>query len=261
LLKVNLQATDASGQHVSFDADNLPEGAEVFGRGLLKWRPDYDQAGEYEVTFHAFDASANDVSETVTITVLDVNRKPDLVAENQSVDEGASLQFTVAATDPDEDEVSYAAYGLPEGADFTEASGLFDWTPAQDQSGNYVVLFTASDDKEGGVDSVRVVVTVGDVNSPPEIETVADQSVAEGSSLSFEIIASDPDESDQLSVSASGLPEGAELNYDQGNPVTATIDFTPGYLDAGIYNVRVTATDDNSGNPLSVSRSFKLEVT
>jgi len=261
LLKLNLMATDASGEPVTFDADGLPEGAQVFSQGLVKFRPTFEQQGDYQVTFYAIDASGNTDEETVTLTVEDVNRKPELVAGNQAVAEGGSLVFNISATDPDGDEVSYTAEFLPAGAVFDETTGVFEWSPTLDQGGNYVVVFIASDGKEGGADSTHIVITVGDVNRPPEIDPVGDQVVDEGSSLTFEINVSDPDATDQLTIAISGLPEEwASLAFDPGNPVTAVVEVNPGYLDGGVYEVQVTVDDNNAEDPLSVSRRFVLEV-
>lgn len=76
-----------------------------------------------------------------------VNGAPvwDAGGETQSVDENRSLAFTVAATDPDGDELAYTASGLPAGASFDAATGRFSWTPDYTQSGQYTVTFTAGD--------------------------------------------------------------------------------------------------------------------
>jgi len=62
----------------------------------------------------------------------------------QTVDEGALLTFTVSATDPEGDAVSYFNSTLPSGASFDTGTGIFNWTPALDQAGSYAVTFTAS---------------------------------------------------------------------------------------------------------------------
>ncbi|HUU27485.1 MAG TPA: putative Ig domain-containing protein [archaeon] len=258
--KFTLQAVDASGEAVVFGAEGLPAGAELFPKGLFKWRPGYDQAGDYQVTFNATDASGNKVSETVNLKVVDVNRKPKLNIENQTVSENQLLQFTVLATDPDNDLLTYAASSVPTGATFTAATRAFSWTPGQDQSGNYQVLFTASDGKTGGIDSANVIITVGNVNRPPKIDPVGDQVVAEGATLTIQVTASDPDAGNLVSITVSGLPSGAQLTAVAANPVTAAIKLTPGYQQAGVYEVIVTAKDNDAAAPLSVTRRFKLEV-
>jgi len=260
LLKFNLQAVDESGETFTFDADGLPAGASVFPQGLFKFRPGFDQAGSYSITFVVTDASGNTDEETITLTVLDVNRRPELVVSNQQVSENVKLSFTVTATDPDNDPLSFAADSLPAGASFDPATRVFDWTPNQEQSGNYRVLFTASDGKDNGTDSAWVVISVGDVNRPPVVDPVGDQIVAEGESLSFQIIASDPDSEDQVTLKISGLPEGYQVSSSGTNPVTVTVQLSPGYRQEGLYQVSVTASDDDLQNPLSVTSRFNLEV-
>lgn len=63
-----------------------------------------------------------------------------------SVDENRTLTFTVEATDPDEDELTYKTVGdLPSGASFDGETKEFTWTPDYTQAGTYTVTFIASD--------------------------------------------------------------------------------------------------------------------
>src|SRR5690606_37780308 len=78
----------------------------------------------------------------------------------QSVDEGATLEFSVAATDPDapRDSVTYSAAGLPSGATLDPETGAVSWTPSYAQGGTYEVEFTASDGtKSWSLSSTRTV--------------------------------------------------------------------------------------------------------
>ncbi len=78
---------------------------------------------------------------------VDVNQSPLLASiGNRSVNEGELLQFTVSATDPDGDALTYSASNLPSGASFTPATRLFSWTPTSGQAGTYSnVRFEVSD--------------------------------------------------------------------------------------------------------------------
>ena len=66
-------------------------------------------------------------------------------SELQAGDEGQNLTFTVAATDPDGDQLTYAASDLPAGATFDPATQQFSWTPGYTEAGVYTVTFTAND--------------------------------------------------------------------------------------------------------------------
>ena len=80
---------------------------------------------------------------------------------DQTVKEGALLQFTVSATDPDGDALTYSASGLPTGANFDPSTQTFSWTPGFDQVGSYSVTFSVSDGKLS--DSKGISITVSDV--------------------------------------------------------------------------------------------------
>jgi enterochelin esterase-like enzyme len=96
-----------------------------------------------------------------------VNHAPVFSAggESQAVDENRNLSFSVAATDPDGDAITYSAADLPDGATFDPATQTFSWTPTYRQAGSYTVAFTASDGtKSYSLSSTKnVTITVRDV--------------------------------------------------------------------------------------------------
>lgn len=60
------------------------------------------------------------------MTVGDINCPPVLDSIGaKSVNEGELLEFTITATDPDGDDLTYAAGGLPAGASFDPATQTF----------------------------------------------------------------------------------------------------------------------------------------
>jgi hypothetical protein len=68
------------------------------------------------------------------------------VIGNKSVKEKKQLKFTISATDPDDDDLTYSASNLPDGADFDPATHTFSWTPDSGQAGSYTnVHFEVSD--------------------------------------------------------------------------------------------------------------------
>ena len=81
------------------------------------------------------------------------------------------MSFTVSATDPDEDELTYSATGLPTGATFS--GQVFSWKPTYDQKGSYTVTFKVSDGTL--TDSETVGIAVGNVNQAPELEAIGNQ--------------------------------------------------------------------------------------
>ena len=131
----------------------MPVGANLDPiSGVLTWTPNLTQAGTYSgIVLSAGDGYLSD-SATIAITVTPVSQAPVFVPlPPQSGREGTPTQFTVSAADPDGDTLTYSVIsGLPSGANFTDASGQFQWTPAYGQAGNYTVVFGATD--PGGPD-------------------------------------------------------------------------------------------------------------
>ena len=90
------------------------------------------------------------------------NHAPELASiGDQSVAENSLLSFSVSATDPDGDELSYSATGLPTGATFSNQE--FSWTPTSDQTGPHTVTFTVSDGTLE--DSETITITVSEVST------------------------------------------------------------------------------------------------
>ncbi|HRS10160.1 MAG TPA: putative Ig domain-containing protein [Sedimentisphaerales bacterium] len=150
-----VSATDADGDSITYSAAGLPSGASFSGQ-TFTWTPTYAQGGSYQVTFIASDGRSQD-SETITITVTNVNRAPTLSPiGDRSVDENQALTFSVSASDPDGDSITYSATGLPSGANF--ANGSFRWTPASSQVGSHAVTFVASDGSSQDSETVTIFV-------------------------------------------------------------------------------------------------------
>ncbi len=244
-LNVGVSGSDPDGDSLIFSAEDIPANATFTdnfdGTGTFDFNPDFTQAGVYNVRFIVSDGALAD-TELVAVTVNDVNRAPTLAAiGSQSVNEGDTLTFGVSGSDPDGDSLILSALDVPANATFTDnfdGTGTFDFTPTFDQTGNYNVTFIVSDGVSA--DSEVVTITVGDVNRPPALATIGDQSVDENQNLNVGVSASDPD-ADSLILSAENLPANATFtdNFDG----TGTFDFTPDFTQAGVYNVRFIASD------------------
>ena len=106
----------------------------------------------------------------------------------QTADEGSLLEFTVAATDPDGDNVTISESNMPIGSTFNPASGLFRWTPGYLQDGTYTVTFSAADDGNPAETSeMGVPITVGNTPNPTQVTDDLIDDI-ENSGLSHNII-------------------------------------------------------------------------
>jgi len=212
------------------------------GTGTFNFSPNFTQAGTYNVTFYASDGTAID-SEQVVFTVNNVNQAPVLAAIGpRSVNEGANLNFSVSATDPDgTTPVLTTTTPLPANATFVDngnGTGTFNFNPSFSQAGTFNVTFRASDGTI--IDSEQVVITVNNVNQAPVLAAIGPRSTTENINLTFGVAATDADGTIPV-LTTSALPTNATF-VDNGNG-TGTFSFTPNMTQAGIYPVTFRASD------------------
>lgn len=166
-----------------------------------------------------------DVSGDQVIEIKEIE-PPSLSIEGEtSVDEGEKLTFTVRATDPDGGIVQLSASDLPANATFVDNgnnTGTFTFMPDFTQAGTHSVIFSGFDGTFTRV--LMIDVTVRNVNRAPVLDAIGPQSVVEGSTLTLDITASDPD-GDSLSFDIRHKPAGAQFT-DNGDG-TATFRWTP----------------------------------
>ncbi|HFB68169.1 MAG TPA: tandem-95 repeat protein, partial [Calditrichae bacterium] len=244
-LKFTVQASDPDKEDagkLQLSASALPEGATFDpATGQFQWTPTFEQAGEYTVTFTVQDAEGATASQSVTITVHNVNRPPQLAEiAPQTVKENEPLTVTFTATDPDNEDagkLTFQASPMPEGAQLDAASGQFQWTPNFEQAGKYDLTVTVRD-PGGATDSKPFTITVENVNRPPAISVKSEYKVKEGEPLEFTVAGNDPDAGDKLTFSASGLPPGATFDAASG-----VFRWTPGSNDQGSYTVEFAVKD------------------
>lgn len=106
-----------------------------------------------------------------------------------AVNEGATLEVAISATDPDGDALVLTVSPLPGFARFTDhgnGSGTLSLSPDFTQAGEYPLTVTATDAK-GASASGAMVARVNNSNRPPVLLPVGDRSVAEGNPLSFQV--------------------------------------------------------------------------
>jgi VCBS repeat-containing protein len=140
--------------------------------GSFTYDPGDDFTGTDSFTYKANDGTADSNEATVFITVMASNNTPILdPIGNMSADEDQLLTFTVTATDPDGDSLTFSASNLPDGATFDPETQTFSWLPQHGQAGTYTnVLFMVSDDGDPLLsDSEQIEITVQSSSAPVNI--------------------------------------------------------------------------------------------
>lgn len=263
-LTLPVQAVDPDGDPMVLTASGtaglgLPAYATFVdngdGTGTFTFSPTVDDSGSFTITLSATDngdgggpAAALSASQSFVVTVNNPNRPPHLAAIGDKVAvAGKDLQFTIVATDLDQDPLTFGALGLPPGATLTPSSTygetVFDWTPTSSDLGRSTVVFTVVDngngnpaDVLGDQQSINLVVRQND--QAPVLVPMATQTIAQQQTLTLPIEATDPD-GDPLLYSATGLPPGATFD-----PVSGVITWAPNLFQSGTYGGIVVGASD-----------------
>lgn len=247
-------------------APGAPAGMSINGAtGSIDWTPtEADGPGEYPVTIIVTDngEGALSDSETIRITVTEVNESPVLAAiGDQSVAELETLTFTAVASDADEpvNNLEYTLVNAPLGAAIDPVTGVFTWTPTEEQGpGDHAFEVVATDSGDPAASaSETVTVSVQEANAAPELAAIGNQSVDENAALSIALSATDADApANKLTFELlPGAPAGMTLN-----PDTLELTWTPDeQLGGSEFQVTVRVADDGEGS-LSDSETFTIQV-
>jgi hypothetical protein len=257
ILKVLVTASDPDGAVLTYSASNLPVGATfVPATRQFTWSPAYNQVGNYTVTFSVSDGTLS-ASRNVTFTAIKVNYAPYFTLGNFTTltyNEGMPIRANINAADWNRDVITYSATNLPKGATVDSAKHTFSWTPGYDQTGTYNIILVVSDGNLQNSKLLRIIVNdvnnapvfgpvadasvnQNEVNRAPVLLSLADMTIDEGKLLTVMVNATSS-ERESLIYSATNLPTGATFD-----PVTHSFSWTPGYDQAGSYNVKFTVSD------------------
>jgi hypothetical protein len=274
-LRVDVTAADPNADPiVSFEASNLPAGAtfttdSTYSQGALFWTPDYTQAGQYLVTLTAVSVTGGapggprlSGSSDLLLAIFNMDRPPVVTAPSSvSGAEGVLLSFLVAATDPDGDPLlDLSAAGLPRGAVFesnaSHTSGTFTWIPGFDQSGTCMVHFTATNSVTAWS---WTMLSIRNTDRAPDVVAPAEVRGTQGTEVTFDATAADPDGDPILSFEASGLPAGSQLTVN-ATRTRAHFAWAPRYGQAGRNAVTLTASSRSEAAPASAVRTGSATV-
>jgi hypothetical protein len=161
---------------------------------------------------------------------------------DRAVDEGSLLAFTVTASDPDGDPLTFSLLGAPPGASIDAATGAFAWTPPD---GPATATFNVVVSDGSLSDDEEITVTVHNV--APAVDAGADATITAGGTFAIAANFTDPGAGDapwawHIDWGNGTDSEGTATS--QASPVTATSGV---YAVPGAYTVVVTVTDKDGG--------------
>jgi VCBS repeat-containing protein len=230
--------------------------------GAFTFTPSSDFFGTTTFAYEARDGTVGSGTTTVTIAVAAVNDPPFITsAPERSVDEHTTYRYTLRASDPDGDALTVAAPVLPAWLAFTPPATITG-TPQQKDIGVHSVRLTVTDGIARPVDQ-GFQITVNEVDDPPVIAAIPDQSATEHApfELSLAPYVSDPD-TPAASLVYSGvgaLPPGFSL------AAAGVLSGTAQTPSAEPVTIRFTVTDGASTVPgqlrLTVLRAGRVDLS
>ncbi len=227
-------ASDVPGDSVSYTWDFGDGSPQQVGSPIsYAWLDE----GSYTVTVVASDDDGAASSATTTITIS--NLAPTITQSSIPLGphgEGDAVLFSVVATDPGSDTLSYH-WDFGDGsapADSAQANHTF----ADEGSYNLTLII---DDGDGGTEQQGAVINVANV--APQILTLSGNiSGLEAQLLSWTAQVSDPGSSDVVT---------GTWDFGDGSPASSGFNASHAYADDGVYTLSFTAADDDGASSTS----------
>jgi hypothetical protein len=273
-LNVSASATDADlpTNSLTFALVSPPAGMTINATsGAITWTPTEGQGPSVNpitviVTDNnpsAVNATQLSTTNTFTVTVREVNTPPQLtVSANQTIDELTPLNVAAAATDNDSppNTLTFSLVSPPQGMTINAASGAISWTPseAQGPSTNTIAVVVTDNSPAATVNQQlsatnTFVVTVREINVPPQLTVPATQTIDELTALNISVTATDSDvPANPLTFSLLSAPTGMTINATSG-----AISWTPAEAQGPSSNlVTVVVRDTNSA--AAINQQFSV---
>ncbi|PJJ58400.1 hypothetical protein CLV56_2651 [Mumia flava] len=234
---ITLDGADADGDPLTYSYTQ-PANGEVTGTGPdVTYTPAAGFDGEDSFEYTVDDGNGGTATNTVTVTVSNVNKVPVANDVAVSTDENTAVDVAFDASDPDGDDLSYS-YTQPANGEVTGNGANVTYTPAAGFDGEDSFEYTA-DDGNGGTATATVTVTVSNVNVPPTAGDVS-ASTDENTPVDITLDGADAD-GDALTYSYT-QPANGEVSGDGPN-----VTYTPANGFDGDDSFEYTVDDGNGG--------------
>jgi len=181
-------------------------------------------------------------SEESAALTITVDRSAPLITSQPvtEADSGVPYVYDVQSDAESAGEASYRLSQCPSGMLINAQTGYITWTPASTHGADQPVTVVVAD--AAGNETLQSFEI--QINRAPQIWAIGNKQIQEGSVLTFEVIAGDPDPPQTGAVIAfsldAGAPAGAAINQQTG-----VFTWTPTEAQGpGSYDVWIRATDD-----------------
>ena len=243
-VSVQLDASDVDDAKstLAYKLNNAPEGMEVSDTGLITWTTQSGtHSGEYTAEAIVSDPLGASASQQLKVIV---NGAPVVESvESLTLKVGEKVAFTVTASDPEGDKLTYKALNNPDGFEGSIRngfSGKFSWTTKSAVAGDYKLDIEVTD--VTGLKSVVSVQATLKANLAPTVESLATVAVNAGGSVQVQVVADDVDDDNStLNYVLEDAPKGMQISGD--GLILWSVD---NQAKTEVYSVTVIVLDDEN---------------
>lgn len=194
---------------------------------------DYESSGEYTITATISDGEL-EAETSFKLKIDNVNRAPQVNAEDLHVKEGQTINYTALIFDPDnennaENDDNELIVSLP--PQFENNI----WEISYEESGEYVFSVWAYDGEYNTSETITII--IDNVNRPPTLEEISDITAYEGETIQVNAVYSDPDNEN------SAKNDDNNLKIEYSPPLDSQGKWETNYFSAGTYDMTATVTD------------------
>ena len=259
-LLISLQATDADGDSVSFQATSIEtvilqvEGSSLRASFQTNWN------GAAGITVMADDNSGTTNATTSTSFTVVVTPENDLPIlswiGDRSTAEDTPLHLNLSALDPDFDTPVFSASPHINNLVVGLTNGLLTVTPFGNWhgSGMITVAVTDASGQTNSASSETFTVSVLPVNDPPLLHSILAQTILEDTVARVNLLAVDVDGD---AVTFGATPDGTNLSV---SLIEGLLSIIPRTNWSGTGTVTYSATDNSGTTNATVSRQFPVTV-
>lgn len=251
----NLKPGDGS-EHDGNSLFTIINDSLILTTALNQDLPDY-----YSITIVASDSSGATIEREWDLQLVDINYAPEFVSKplNYAIQNQVYV-YALELHDNENDKLTVSFEELPEWLTYNPKNGLLSGTPKNDDVGDFSFSIIAGDGSKQTFQ--QVVLSVLNVNDPPEIKSYPEtQFFAPGLDNFVELpenCITDPDLGDELTFRLSMENNSALPGWLSFDPQSLQLTGNPPDDQQGVYNLKLTATDQGQLKEWLV---FSLEVS
>ncbi|MEE9354420.1 MAG: Ig-like domain-containing protein, partial [Methylococcaceae bacterium] len=221
--------------------------AVITADGKISYTPNDDFTGTEVFEYTISDGNGGTDTAKVTVTVGDDNTAPDAVDDSASTVSGSKVVINALGndTDPENDTLTITNVATPaHGTAVITTEGKISYTPNANFIGTEVFEYTISDGN-GGTDTAKVTVIVGDDNIAPDANDDFTD-VSQGTKEVIDVLGNDSDpDGDPLTIVDGSIT--APGNGTATITADGKISYTPNDGFTGADSFKYTISDGNGG--------------